>query len=660
MYTSQVSAVDHVTDIGNAGQDASVLTDAGSGGFLGRAVLSEGPLADHLEDDETPQYVLRNKKRGVTVERSDGTDEYPPDRRHSGAVVVSDVRVLFAAGRTDDDVTLSVSLTDVVDVRIEEGLIGGAFVVETVTDERYRFPCRGDLEPVQEYLDAAVGVWTRAQRHVEEAREQVDRLRDAFESGDAEAVLAATGDVEETLADAREVADALDGARRQIDGRAATVREELAALERRAHAEYAEGARERAHARYDDGDYEAAMDSFEEAAESYLAARDVDADEPSDDLLAERRETLTEERDRLAGAPVDRAEHAVDVATTATDPASATDWWETAVQRYETALSLDWGRENRRFAGDPETLRDDLARATRELVATHCDRAREQIADGDETRAERPERARAAYASAAEALAAAREVTRERVPEAADEVDAVAATLEDRLDDLPGDGDTTGANVESRLTATATRSSDEEQNATDEDSPTGRETAEPPPAVDENPDHLGETETVVGTPGRQRGDAGTGGVTPSIRSTGDGPDADPESARITDPTAVDPDALPSLVARVFESAGWSTTVFTTSARNRYDLLAATDEPVSVTVCVWVVHPDTVETVDATTVERYVSYFQSVEDADAAALCSAAPVSETARARATDEGLELVDSDDLTALVESLGLDPGEF
>ncbi|MEF8853403.1 MAG: restriction endonuclease [Haloarculaceae archaeon] len=714
--------MNNVTDIREVGQDASVLTDTGSGGLISRGVLSEGALADHLGDDETPQYVLRNKKHGVTVEGPEGTDEYAPDTNHCGVAVVSDVRVLFAAGQSGGDVTLSVSLGDVVDVRTENGLLGGAFVVETVDDERYRFPCRGDLKSVQEYLDAAVGVWTRAQRHVEEAHEQVDRLRDAFESGNADVVLAATAEVEETLADAREAAGALDGARARIDERAAEVSEELAALERRACAAYAEQARERAHVRWDDEDYETAMDDLDEASEAYAAAEDINAAEPGEELLAERREALAEERERLAGVPVDRAEHAVDVAAAADDPGSAVDRWETAVERYETALSLDWGRDDRRFEGDSRTLRDDLADAARQLVGAHCDHAREHIAEGDSLREDHPEQAGDTYDRAAAALAAAREVTRERVPNATDEVDAVAATLADRLEETPGTEEPGGAEADSGRTAAVSRPSEGagESDASSADDPLETAASEPTDgsgdtgagaegaagtdgeettADSKGTDSLGDAETVVGnsaseesngqvadrgteaesadpvpsewrtgdeliddrdrtapTHGSGDREATTEGEGSDGRPGGDGSDADAETMRVTDPATVDPDVLPSLVARVFEAVGWSTTVFGESAGNRYDLVAATDDPVSVTVCVWTLHPETAGTVDAATVDRYASYVEGVEEADAAALCSAAPVSETAHARAADNGFDLLDADDLAHHVETLGLD----
>lgn len=437
--------MNNVTDICDAGPDADVLTET-DGGLLGRALLEEGPLSSHVGDDETPRYVLRNKS-GLTVERPDDTETISPVGRYSGLALVSDERLLFAVGGRGGDRTLSVSLVDVVDVRFLDGRPGG-LVVETAADARYEFPCKGDLDPVREFLDAAVGVWTRADRRIERAESRLGDLRAAFESGDADVVLAAIGDVREKLAAAREEADALGGAREHVAERADAVEADLAALERRAYAEQAEQARERAHVRWDDHEYGEAYDHLEDADDAYAAAADIDADRPSDDLLERRRETLADERARLAAAPLDRAEHAADVAGAAEDPGAAVDWWSTTVERFETVLSLDWGRDDRRFEGDPGEVRDELATAATNLVAAYCDLAREHIEDGDDDRETNPEAARAAYDLAAEALADGREVARERVPGATGEIDDVAETLEECLARLPSTEDSAGAEVD--------------------------------------------------------------------------------------------------------------------------------------------------------------------------------------------------------------------
>ncbi|PSP52999.1 hypothetical protein BRC74_05235, partial [Halobacteriales archaeon QH_7_68_42] len=405
------------------------------------------------------------------------------------------------------------------------------------------------------------------------------------------------------------------------------VRADLAGIERRARAEYAEQARERAHVRWDDGDYETALDALEEADKAYAAALESGGQEPPDDLLAERRETLGDERDRLAATPVARADHAADTASATDDPGAAVDWWGTAVERYDTALSLDWGRDERRFAGDPDELRDDLAEAARELVAACCELAREHVADGDDDREADPEAAAAAYDLAADALAEAREVARERVPGATDEIDRVEATLVARCEELSERTQSAGT-----AAGKATAPHGDEVDTGSEDSLTDN-------AV--------------------RGDSGaTDDVNASAgtETTDDG-EAPPDA--VTDPAAVDPDALPSLVARVFEAAGWSTTVFGATT-DGYDLVAATDGPAGVTLCVWTVHPAEIDRVDAATVDRYAAAAEGSSAGDLAAVCSAAPVAKSGRTRADERGLKLLDRADLRDSLADLSVPAEEF
>ncbi|PSP52856.1 hypothetical protein BRC67_03160, partial [Halobacteriales archaeon QH_3_68_24] len=420
----------------------------------------------------------------------------------------------------------------------------------------------------------------------------------AFESGDADVVLAAVGDVEATLAEAREAAEPLDCARARVDERAEAVRADLAAIERRSRAEYAEQARERAHVRWDDGDYKAALDALEEADAAYAAALESEGREPPDDLLAERRETLGDERDRLAATPVARADHAADTASATDDPGAAVDWWGTAVERYDTALSLDWGRL-----------------------------AREHVADGDDDREANPEAAAAAYDLAADALAEAREVARERVPGATDEIDRVEATLVARCEELSERTQSAGT-----AAGKATAPHGDEVDTGSEDSLTDN-------AV--------------------RGDSGATDDVNAFAGTETTDDGEAPPDAVTDPAAVDPDALPSLVARVFEAAGWSTTVFGATT-DGYDLVAATDGPAGVTLCVWTVHPAEINRVDAATVDRYAAAAEGSSAGDLAAVCSAAPVAESGRTRADERGLKLLDPADLRDSLADLSVPAEEF
>jgi|GEM_PF-943141 len=448
----------HVIDVADG--DAQILTETGNGGLIGRGLLHDRPLAEHVGPTETPRFVVRNRKRGFTVERTDGgasdgaegrssgrgsgdrsdddapaavdTGQVTPDGDHSAAALVTDARVLFAVGRSEGDRTRSVPLGDVVDARTETGLLNGTLVLDTIAGVQYRFPSRGDLAAVREFVDAAAGIWSRAERRLEAAEETLDRVEQAFEAGDVDVVLAAVGDVRETLDDAHEAAASLDAAAASVADRAEPYRDRLADYERRAHAERAEQARERGHTRWDDDAYETAADHFERAADSYAAALSVDADRPGDELIERRRANLAAERERLAASPLERAEQAVEVARGSDDPETAVAWWERALERYERLRSLDWGRDDPRFEGDREAVREQLATVAERLVEARCERARRAL----DTAEGAPPAAVAAACDRAEAsLDAARSVARERVPDAMDTVEELDGRLADRRPD---------------------------------------------------------------------------------------------------------------------------------------------------------------------------------------------------------------------------------
>jgi hypothetical protein len=637
----------HVIDIDETGTDADVLTETG-GGLIKRSLLGEEPLVAHLDDDEEPRYVLRNKKQGVTVDRKDGTEEYAPVGRYSGLAVVTDVRLLFVVGGSDQDRRLSLSLADIVDVRTEDGVVGSKLVAETEGGAAYRFPCKGDLAEIVEYFDAAAGIWRRAEQRIERAEREFKKLQDYFESGDADVVLAATADVRETLDAARREAEPLPTAHEKITDHADTVEAHLADLERRAHSERAEQARERAHVRWDDHEFEAAFDHLDDAAEAYRAAIAVDAAEPSEDLLKRRCETLSEECSRLAAAPVERAEHAVDVATEADDPESTIDWWEAAVDRYETALSLDWGRDERRFDGDPDALREELANAAEHLVEAYCDLAREHIeADGEDGPADSGT-STVDLDLATQALDDARAVARERFPEATVEIERVQAQLDEYTTD---DGTEPTASAPTTVEASTGPVA-------------GRET---------RVDHDGQLEPnhdlTASTKPANEGDRHSNGAAVQDQDAdtdGTGADADPDGTAVGDEEApatleaVDPEQFTNLVSAVFRETGWTTTLFGTSRESQYDLLAETDGPIGVTACVWTFHPESVEAVDAARIERYAAHLTHAEEGDAAAVCSMAPLSETARKRADEHGVEVLDADDLREMVAEHGIDLAEF
>ncbi|WP_436923489.1 hypothetical protein [Halosimplex amylolyticum] len=489
--------MEHVIEVEDG--DAAVLREAGSGGLIARGLLADRPLAEYVRAAETPRYVVRNKKRGVSIERTDEGDateardaqgEVVPDGDHSAAALVTDVRVLFAVGRADGDRTRSVALSDVVDARAEGGLLGGALVIDTVDGRQYRFPTRGDLDAVREFVDAAAGVWARAERHLETAAEALDRAEARSGSDDAADVLAALDDAREALEAAREAAASLDGAAASIADRVGSSRKRLRRHERRAYAERAERVAERAQALREDGDYESALDLLERADDSYAAALSVDADRPTDDAIERRRERVATERDQVTTVPLERAEAAVEKASAAEDPEAAVEWWERALERYETLLALDWGRDERRFAGERDVVRERLATAAEQLVAAHCDRARAAI---DLVEEWPPGATDAADERAASALDAARDVARERVPDELDTVERLRDRLAERRSprpgeefDEPGDAAEAPEDVDAGDTVVIAPEDDEESPA-DGDDPAPADGDDPAPADGDGP-----------------------------------------------------------------------------------------------------------------------------------------------------------------------------
>ncbi|MFC7194649.1 hypothetical protein ACFQL4_08290 [Halosimplex aquaticum] len=105
-----------------------------------------------------------------------------------------------------------------------------------------------------------------------------------------------------------------------------------------------------------------------------------------------------------------------------------------ALDRYRTALELDWGRSERRFNGDPEAIRAAVDTVARELVETRRRYATQRVRRGDVHRdAGRHTQAEARYRDAYDALVDTVPVARELVPETHDAVQDHCDAVERRL-----------------------------------------------------------------------------------------------------------------------------------------------------------------------------------------------------------------------------------
>jgi len=76
--------------------------------------LNDGPLIDHLSDDEQPHYIFsQQSKSGVRV--TDGAS-VQPDGKYRTMMTVTDDRVLFTAGGDNGDSTLSMDYESITDI----------------------------------------------------------------------------------------------------------------------------------------------------------------------------------------------------------------------------------------------------------------------------------------------------------------------------------------------------------------------------------------------------------------------------------------------------------------------------------------------------------------------------------------------------------------
>lgn len=118
--------------------DEALLTETGSG-FLGRAVLADDPLIEHLRDDETLHYLLSGP---ATPTRIDDGESERVDARGSflTLVAVTDVRVLVVVGDEDGDQRFAFYYGDVVDVELESGLLTETIVLQVGPQVAWRIP----------------------------------------------------------------------------------------------------------------------------------------------------------------------------------------------------------------------------------------------------------------------------------------------------------------------------------------------------------------------------------------------------------------------------------------------------------------------------------------------------------------------------------------
>ena len=436
----------HVIDVAEQGEDATVLTDTGSGGLLGGRLLHDAPLGTHLNDVERAQYVLHNKNEGIRVERDGDTEQVAPDGDYRALAAVTDVRIRFVIGRADGDVTYSVPLVDVVDVGSDDGVVTSSLWVAT-EEARYEFSCRGELERIAAAIDGNAQATVRAYRLHDEARDSLAAADEHLAADRFEAALDAVEAANERLRTARErLGEVGDGALAAFDADNAETRRRIRDLPRTIHGVYAWSTHSEAKSAWAETEYERAHDRYETAIAAYRNARKSPGEKPTDDELAEQREAARTERDELRRAPLANAQQVAHGAASIDGPAPAAERWERAIRRYQDVLWLDWGRDERRFDGDPEAVREAIVDAVDNLVterraATRACRDAAQVHQMSGA----TDAARSAYRTALSHVERAQSIVDEIAPNRETGLDDTKAAVEEALASVPENG--TGASL---------------------------------------------------------------------------------------------------------------------------------------------------------------------------------------------------------------------
>jgi len=430
------------------GVDEATLEGTGRGGVLSDGYLREAPLSSHLDEGERPVMVRSNGKKGVRrgVVGADETERIAPGKGYRAFALATDTRLRIVVGDTDDgDRSIDVPLADVEVVEHSSGVLAGEFVVTTAADVAWYFPSRSDLGPMVEYLDAASLSWITIEQRLDDASEAVaeaDRLTRSRWYDDAmSAVRDAMTETDAARRSERELcADGVAAATERIE----RVEARIAAVRRSVLEGRAAHAIDRAESRWRDGEYERAHDAYGRAHDDYEEALTATDDETALERLRTKLDRVERNVAALERAPVESAEEAREQARETDDRRERGDRLDFALDRYRTALELDWGRSTRRFEGDTEAIRDAIDAVARELVETRRRYATRRVRAGDGHREEgRTARATACYRDAYDALGGTVPTARELVPGTLDALTDHRDAVEDRLRRLGGTDDST-------------------------------------------------------------------------------------------------------------------------------------------------------------------------------------------------------------------------
>lgn len=426
-----------IINLDNLGGDVpDVLTGTGPGGFLSSGYLHDGPARAAIEDDETPQFVVTSSKRGLEIGTQGSTETVRPGSKYRMIGVVTDRRLLLLVGEAGGDTRFAIPHAEIDQVEGDTALGHGRISFRRCGDATWEIHCGTQgIAELSAYLTHASQAWVRVENILDEVKRTLVTATEQRDRGDHDAAL-------ETAHDARDRLDAAAGTAAEFGPRESALESRVTTVRERYVATVAEVRRSRARRAVDTGEqcwrqnaFEAAYDAYDDARKEYDAALSLPAESvPDVGAIREERDRLDTVVSELEQSPLRAAVAADNDAVAADDPDVAADHWAEALDAYRDVLELDWGAETRRFAGDPEKVRDRLGTVAENLVAARRTVATDAMEAGDwYADADQPDAAVEEYETAVAAFETALEAARDCYPDATDHLEAELDAVEQRL-----------------------------------------------------------------------------------------------------------------------------------------------------------------------------------------------------------------------------------
>ncbi|MFC7251136.1 hypothetical protein ACFQJ5_14975 [Halomicroarcula sp. GCM10025324] len=628
------------------GSYPDVLTSTGQGGFLSTGYLREKPAVSAIEADETPQYVITNSKNGVTVE-SDGTTEHiRPGSGYQTIAVLTDRRVVVLVGGTDSDGgdrQFAVPFAEIETVDSDSSLRHGRLTFYRAGGTRWYIHCERDgLEAVTRYLDDAAQKWIHVENTLDDVKRELVQANELRNNGSNDAALTAAKRASTLLERASSTASEFNVDREgdAMACRVEVVRERCLRTLSAIRLGRARNARDEGEARWRADEYEAAYDAYERARDEYRAVLSLDRHLADiDEILAERNrlDTLIEQ---LEQSPLRKAVAADNEAAAADKSDQAAEHWAEALDHYRTALQVDWGADERRFAGAPSKIRERLRVVAENLTAARRDVASDAMSAGDWfADAEQYEAALEEYADAREKYEAALTTARDCYPDAVTHLETELEALDQRVErteaalageDVP---DRIESDLEPEYDVEATIGAAEPDEAED-DASTVTE------AEMTDPDEKSDIEAAI--------DAVESGDAPE--PTGERDDEHSIAAHLR---SLDRSAFVETVTDVLEGSGWGVAEAEPAA---YDLLAERSDPTHEAMAVVVDHRPDDRLVEADPIETCVDVRGERSELDAVMFATSGRIGGDVSRTASEADVRLMDDECLSAIIEARGLD----